>query len=140
MTKPYITICTLQPQQIINDCFYTVDHLSFDSWIVEAAEFEELTGDTPSEVEENSFETDRLRDAKNAPQQVKDWDGPYEVNFEVIWGMADTEAVKEAVHAHRVWEAECDRDFLGQLVSEHLAGFSDVAIAQMVAECVEEEE
>jgi len=71
--------CTFLPQEWIGDTAYPVlrDRRP-NQWTVQVDEvfMEKLTP--------FSYESDQLRDATEAPKWVREWDGPFEVEYEEI--------------------------------------------------------
>jgi hypothetical protein len=132
MTKNLI-LCTLQPQQIINDGVYTVDHLFFDSWIVEAAEFERLTGHTFEDVERHSYDTDNLISSARTPAAVREWteDNPYEVEIEEIAGLTSIEDLRKSVADDLYDTVTNDRNARSGMVDEYVGRHDDAEVYQM---------
>ena len=74
---PKRVIAVFVPQQWVNDLAIRVDPKGEDSWDV--TEIIEAMGAEALLLEDDQYETDDLRDAPNAPQWVKDWEGPFYV-------------------------------------------------------------
>lgn len=68
------------PQAWIGDTAYPADPDGDTCWLVGKEEFVELTGKSPDEIEDDNYESDRLRESENAPQWVKDWSGPFAIS------------------------------------------------------------
>lgn len=85
--------CTFIPQRWggrKNDYAYPADPEGEDTWLVPMLEVEELTGCTGTEnLDDDPFARDELRHAKSAPQWVKDWPGPFEVEWELVHPTGD---------------------------------------------------
>jgi hypothetical protein len=60
------------PQAWVNDYAIEVDPEGDTAFEV---------GDVPDSVEDDSYESDNLRDHENAPQWVKDWSGPFYIEI-----------------------------------------------------------
>lgn len=75
-TMNYFLRCSFRPQAWGwgGDALYEVEPLGETEWMV--------TVDTLPQ--EQSYESDNLRYADNAPQWCRDWAGPFEVDYTVI--------------------------------------------------------
>lgn len=68
--------CTFVPQVWERDYAITLEFENTENtWEVE------IDGELP---EPHSYDSDRLRDVPQAPDWVRVWPGPFEVNYEVI--------------------------------------------------------
>ena len=63
-----MAIAVFHPQAWLNDYAVEVDPEGDTTFDV---------GTVPESVEDDSYESDRLRDHDNAPQWIKDWHGPF---------------------------------------------------------------
>jgi hypothetical protein len=93
-TGPYLLRCTFVPQWVPKpepgfglERIETMDlRMLGRTW--PDATWEGEYDEAPSET--RSHETDQLRDHPNAPAWVKDWDGPFEVEFQVRFTVVGT--------------------------------------------------
>jgi len=81
--------CTFFPQYWRNDLLYCGQPQGVDTWYVDLFEVYRLTGhamthDGYPELDDDPYQRDELRHAASAPQWVKDWSGPFEVEWEVV--------------------------------------------------------
>lgn len=67
-------LCTFRPQAWMHDYAIDVDPESDTQWTMEV----------PRAPKPSSYESDELREAPNAPAWVRDWSGPFEVEYEVL--------------------------------------------------------
>ena len=65
-----------------DDYALCVDPLGPDEWEMDMAEVEHLTGVTDLDrLDDDPFARDELRFSKTAPDWVKNWTGPFEINL-----------------------------------------------------------
>lgn len=77
--------CTFIPQVWVRDTAMEVNPEGEQSWIMTMLEVEELTGHAGTEdLDEDPFQRDELRFSREAPSWVKDWSGPFEVEWELL--------------------------------------------------------
>ncbi len=76
--------CEFIPQAWVNDFPMQVDDSGANGWFVLIKDVAELTGVALSHLDDDPYARDNLRYAKTAPQWVKDWSGPFEVEFEEV--------------------------------------------------------
>lgn len=77
--------CTFIPQVWVKDSAMEVDPEGPVTWLMQMSEVTALTGVTDmSKMDDDPFARDELRWAKGAPQWVKDWAGPFEVEWRVL--------------------------------------------------------
>lgn len=74
MRQTFTIRCEFVPQAWINDYACPVDPLGRTSWTMTVAKL----------PKPNSYESDWLRDSHRAPAWVRDWLGPFEVEYEAI--------------------------------------------------------
>lgn len=77
--------CTFIPQAWIRDNAVNVDPEGDTQWNMPLSEMEELTGVSSTiNLDDDPFARDELRHAVSAPQWVKDWTGPFEIEWELL--------------------------------------------------------
>lgn len=103
--------CTFIPQAWIDDYAVRVDAEGERIWEV----------DVEAKPEWHSHESDALREAWGAPAWVKEWAGPFEVEFEVI-----KEVTTQHLFAASYWEP----DLLSQWITFFWAEDEQHAIEQ----------
>ena len=75
--------CTFTPQMWVMDTAMTVDPIGETTFLVTLTEMDELTGTRDvKDVQDDSYESDALRNAEGAPQWIKDWPGPFYITVE----------------------------------------------------------
>lgn len=84
-TGPYLLRCTFVPQWVPKpgpglERIETMDLRMLGRTLADAT-WEGEYDEAPSQT--RSYDTDALREHPNAPQWAKDWDGPFEVEFQV---------------------------------------------------------
>lgn len=76
--------CTFYPQAWINDNALDVDPEGTMTWEMDMLEVVELTGVSDLNcMDDNPYARDKLRHSKKAPQWIKDWTGPFEIECKV---------------------------------------------------------
>lgn len=77
--------CTFFPQAWVRDTAMQVDPQGPDTWTMTLLEMEETTGvSDPEELDDHPYQRDDLRLSKNAPDWVKNWSGPFEIEWELL--------------------------------------------------------
>ncbi len=75
--KPPVPV-TFTAQKWVNDHALEVDPLGDTEWKIPYEEFIQITnGREPKDVESDTYDSDYLRFSKDAPQWIRDWDGPF---------------------------------------------------------------
>ena len=94
--------CTFIPQAWVNNYAVNVDPAGPTTW-----DTDWFGTDLPAP---RSDESDQLRDGADAPRWVKDWSGPFEVEYEVIPSAAETPAPAPTAHTPEPWATRRNDD------------------------------
>jgi hypothetical protein len=81
--------CTFVPQAWIRDNAVSVDPEGPTRWFIPMAEVTQLTGVTDmNKMDDDPFARDELRRSRHAPQWIKDWSGPFEIEWVIKNGFS----------------------------------------------------